>query len=105
MLGTGSLATVAAGTLCHVSDAQTAPSTATSTPIDDAILEARVQWLETTIARPLPAGLRQRVKSEIAGNDASWRRGRQFSVPDGTEPALIFSPVAAPRASTPGESR
>src|SRR5262245_32954560 len=58
------------------------------------LIEARVKWLEDQLGRPIRPELRDKVAKQIAGNDAMWRRGRKFLVPDGTEPAFVFEPIS-----------
>jgi hypothetical protein len=77
---------------------QTEPATAPATQSSDAFAESRVRWLEEQLGRPIAsAELRKKVVEQIANNDAMWKRGRKFSVPDQTEPAFEFLPVRSAR--------
>ena len=70
------------------------PPAASQPTTSDAMIDARVRWLEDQLGRAIPANLRAKVAKQIAANDAMWKRGRTFVVPDGTEPAFVFQPVA-----------
>ena len=72
----------------------TATQPASQPQASDELVESRVRWLEAQLGRAIPADVRAKVAKQIAGNDAMWKRGREFVVPDGTEPAFVFQPVA-----------
>jgi hypothetical protein len=91
------IATAATGKVAGMSeenDSTTQPTTAAaSKQATDEIIQSRVRWLEDQLGRAIPANLRDKVAKQIAGNDAMWKAGRKFTVPDGTEPAFVFQPV------------
>lgn len=95
------VSSAAAGKVSAMSE-QSDPATTTTTTTQrasqpqasDDLAEARVAWLEDQLGRSIPTEVRAKVAKQIAGNDAMWRRGRKFIVPDGTEPAFVFQPVA-----------
>src|SRR5688572_16229962 len=79
----------AAGKVAAMNE-QTEPATRT----DEELIESRVRSLEDQLARPIPPALREKVARHIANNDSMARRGRGFRIPDGTEPAFAFHPMA-----------
>jgi hypothetical protein len=74
---------------------QTDPAMQSATQsASDEIIEARVRWLEDQLGRAIPADVRAKVAKQVAANDGMWKRGGKFVMPDGTEPAFVFQPVA-----------
>jgi hypothetical protein len=77
--------------------ATSVPTTSpTATDID------RVAWLEKSLGRQLSPQMRDLVAREFHQNDQAWVSARRYSVPDGTEPAFVFTPEihVAPVGST-----
>lgn len=66
-------------------------------------LDARVALIERRRGRTLTAGQRTAVLRAIDELDDAWLAVGPLAIPVGTEPASVFSPVAAARAPL-GES-
>jgi len=55
---------------------------------------SRVAQIERSLGRALSPQMREAVAQQVHQNDQAWSRGRQYPVPDGTEPAFVFTPDA-----------
>jgi hypothetical protein len=62
----------------------------------DLAMRAREARIERLLGRPIPTDQRALVRAALADNDETWTTHELASVPDGTEPAFVFSPTRPP---------
>ena len=63
---------------------------------DDAALRAREARIERLLGRPIPPEQRTLVRAALHDNDEAWAARTIATVPDGTEPAFVFTPTRLP---------
>jgi len=63
---------------------------------DDIAMRAREARIERLLGRPIPTDQRALVRAALVDNDEVWATHAIASVPDGTEPAFVFSPTRLP---------
>lgn len=56
-------------------------------------IDTRLALIEKSRGGPLPEEQRRAVLKSIQSTEEAWARGRQFPVPDGTEPNFLFRPT------------
>lgn len=71
-----------------------APVEGRGEPIAPAASDPRIADIEKSRGKPLTRAQRKAVLDSIKEHEDSWRKGRSFSVPDGTEPDFVFRPSA-----------
>ncbi len=69
-------------------------------PQDDIAMRAREARIERLLGRPIPTEQRALVRAALVDNDEVWVTHAIASVPDGTEPASIFTPTRLPMDDT-----
>ncbi len=60
---------------------------------DDVAMRAREVRIERLLGRPIPTDQRALVRAALVDNDETWAAHPIASVPDGTEPAFVFTPT------------
>jgi hypothetical protein len=60
---------------------------------DDVAMRAREARIERLLGRPIPSDQQALVRAALADNDEVWAAHAITSVPDGTEPAFVFTPT------------
>ncbi len=63
---------------------------------DDVAMRARLARIERLLGRPIPTDQRALVHAALVDNDEVWAARSIASVPDGTEPAFVFTPTRLP---------
>ena len=63
---------------------------------DDLAMRAREARIERLLGRPIPTDQRALVHAALVDNDETWAAHVIASVPDGTEPAFVFTPTRPP---------
>jgi len=58
--------------------------------------ETRLARIERLLGRPIPPDQQALVRAALADNDETWTTHAIASVPDGTEPAFVFTPTRPP---------
>ncbi len=69
-------------------------------PQDDIAMRAREARIERLLGRPIPTEQRALVRAALVDNDEVWATHAIASVPDGTEPAFVFTPTRLPMDAT-----
>ena len=60
-------------------------------PVTEA--DTRTTLIEKSRGKPLTEDQRKTISKNIRENDEAWTKGREFLVPDGTEPDFVFRPT------------
>lgn len=60
---------------------------------DDAAPRTREARIERILGRPIPPDQQALIRAALADNDETWTTHAIASVPDGTEPAFVFTPT------------
>jgi len=63
---------------------------------DDIAMRARETRIERLLGRPIPTEQRALVRAALLDNDEVWATYAVSFVPDGTEPAFVFTPTRLP---------
>jgi hypothetical protein len=83
----------AMGIVSGVLVAGTVPAEAQDKPKPASEVDTRVGLIEKSYGKALTDEQRKTIQENIKSSDDAWIKGREFMVPDGTEPDFIFTPT------------